>query len=241
MMRKCDCLALLMLTGAMTACSPNENETGSRGSGGTVISSIPSYGTGGTGGTGEASSTAVAGSGGAAGSSSVSDPTDSYMAKRIAVAAKAAVAFLWNRDMNSLLQTSFSVNDICLLTGSYSATGTRSLLSANCTGTTSTNIDFTMGLCEHQAYAADESVIFSGELHDQWAATYAGSCSAAQATDETITATGMTVTFKRASTGFQKTFASCAIELNFSDNKTSPPATMSGRVCDISVTVTYSS
>jgi hypothetical protein len=151
------------------------------------------------------------------------------------------VTFLWNRDINSLGQSPFSVNDICLLTGGYSATGTRGMLNAGCSGTSSKDIDFTMDLCEHQAYVAGESVIFSGELRDQWTSTYAGSCSAPQATSETITAAGMTVTFKRASTGFQKTFALCAIELNFSDNKTSPPATMSGRVCDISVTVTYSS
>src|SRR5664279_433125 len=77
------------------------------------------------------------GSGGTAGVSSSSDPTDSYMARQIAVAAKTAVTFLWNRDMNSLSKTSFSVSDICLLTGGYRATGTRGMLSSSCSGTAS--------------------------------------------------------------------------------------------------------
>ena len=199
------------------------------------------YDTGGSTGTGGMSTASDAGAGSTSDASSSSDPTDSTMARQIAIAAREATVFLWSRDMNSLGKSPFSVSDICLLTGSYSAKGTRDFLNTGCFGTASTNINFVMDICEHQATAGDDSVIFSGELLDQWTATYAGSCSAPEATSQTITATGMTVTFKRASTGFEKTFTSCAIELNYSQNTANPPAKMSGRVCGISVSVTYSS
>jgi hypothetical protein len=195
-----------------------------------VGSSGGSSGGGGSGGSG--------GSGGGGGSSSGGPPSDDYIAQQIAITISAAVSFLWNRDINSAGQASFTVSDSCLLTGSYTATGTRTFLQS-CTGSATADVTYDMSSCEHQPSTTGVSVVFTGAVRQNFSGIYNGTCSSSESLNETITASGMTVTFLRAATSagdaFEKTFSDCDLELNYS--MSGGAATMTGRACGIPVSL----
>ncbi len=179
------------------------------------------------------------GSGGSGGGSSGGPPSDDYIAQEIAVTISAAVSFLWNRDINPGGQASFTVSDSCLLTGSYTATGTRTFLQSSCTGSATADVTYDMSSCEHQPSTTGVSVLFTGAVRQNFSGIYNGTCSSSESLNETITASGITVKFLRAETSandaFEKTFSDCDLELNYSMSGWA--ATMTGRACGIPVSL----
>jgi hypothetical protein len=201
---------------ALTACGPG----GSSGGGGDA----GSFWSGDGGGSGGGGGSGPGGGSGGGGSTSYDagaafNETDEYATRMIAATTLNMLTFLWNRDMptaGSSRVENVSMSGPCLLTGSYTASGTVTWLASGCTGNGGPDLTYTLAACEHDDGQVGESVIISGAVEVRSQSVHAGSCSKPESASETITGTGLNVIFRRAgSDTFERVFESCSVELNY--------------------------